>query len=360
MPSPGDPANLIPNLTTLAQLSNKPGSKLAYNQTTGRFSVDEAGKLQGLLRSFSPDSVTKDDYFGEPIRELFAAARPEINVSIQPNVFANAINGLKSLRSSYANDRAKLTVLDAVIEDAELGMKKDPADILQLRQRYQNYLLYGFAQVMLLPRSNPGVCYSFTVHWARRILIGKPSFGVSKNAATAVHPLTLDLTQKTRMMNKVDRTIRALQAELKQWQPTNFGTAVMQEARSQQRFVKYSNLLIFSCTSDAQPIGDTARGSEVIKAVRRTAANVRATATVFVVSLAPKTGASGHAIGIHLDGALHFFDSNLGEFGFPTGFKVDRDRFLDDWWNALYMESRQGRRVQHFRSWKLEGVCLRT
>jgi hypothetical protein len=34
---------------------------------------------------------------------------------------------------------------------------------------------------VFLPVDNEGVCYSFTVHWARRILVGnKPNWGISK------------------------------------------------------------------------------------------------------------------------------------------------------------------------------------
>ena len=74
-------------------------------------------------------------------------------------------------------ERDKLAKLDAVIKDAELGVKKDPDYVIELRNSYKQYLKFGFAQVMFLPASDPGVCYSFTVHWARRILMGKTYFG---------------------------------------------------------------------------------------------------------------------------------------------------------------------------------------
>lgn len=46
---------------------------------------------------------------------------------------------------------------------------------------------------MFLAESNPGVCYSFTAHWARRILMGKTYLGVSSKKQTEVAaPLTLD------------------------------------------------------------------------------------------------------------------------------------------------------------------------
>ncbi|MDQ6433530.1 YopT-type cysteine protease domain-containing protein [Mesorhizobium sp. LHD-90] len=355
MPSPGDPGNLAFNLATLAQLANKPpGSKLSYSPSTARFSVDEPGKLQGVIRTIWRDSITNDEYFGTPIRELFAAAHVnkvadhvnKVAGQVNKNDIDNAISGLKTLRTSYANDQAKLAKLNATIEDAKLGMKEDPAVNQQLRKDYPQYLLYGFAQAMFLPESNSGVCYSFTVHWARRILMGKANFGIRKNQP-AVHPLTLDKAEKKRMMKKVDSTIRDMQSDLKQWRPNQFGTAVKQVATDNQKLAKYSSLNIYSCSNDPQLIDDTASGSEVIKAVRRKAKaenNADNNVEIFLVNFAPKNGRSGHTIGIHLDGGLHFFDSNFGEFRFPPGC-ADRDRFMNDWW-----------RFYSWGSWKMEGV----
>src|ERR1700676_4974254 len=116
MPSPGGRANLQHNLATLAQLRNKPGSKPSYNPDTGRFSIDEQGFLQPLIRTLWRDSVTSEEYFGEPIREIFAAAHAEVRDVTQ------ALAGLQSLRNSYTGE--KLAILDAVIKDARLGVKK--------------------------------------------------------------------------------------------------------------------------------------------------------------------------------------------------------------------------------------------
>jgi hypothetical protein len=116
MPSPGGRANLQHNLDTLAQLRNKPGSKPSYDPDTGRFSIDEQGFLQPLIRTLWRDSVTSEEYFGEPIREIFAAARAK------GSDFTQALAGLQSLRNSYTGE--KLAILDAVIKDARLGKKK--------------------------------------------------------------------------------------------------------------------------------------------------------------------------------------------------------------------------------------------
>ena len=68
----------------------------------------------------------------------------------------------------------------------------------------------GFKQSMFLPVDNEGVCYSFTVHWARRILVGnKPNWGISKKLPEA-HPITPDRDQKERIISKVANKISKL------------------------------------------------------------------------------------------------------------------------------------------------------
>ena len=47
--------------------------------------------------------------------------------------------------------------------------------------------------------------------------------------------------------------------------------------------------------------------------------------SIFLLNLRKGTG--GHTIGIHLDGALHFFDSNVGEFAFPIGSEGDLENY---------------------------------
>ena len=125
MPSAGDSTNLGPNLRTLAQLRNKPGAKLSYDTNRGRFSIQEAGIRQSLARTLSSNSVKNEEYFGRPIRELFAAAHTELDG--EDVDVTDALEGLRALRNSYRGEEEKLEVLDAVIEDAELGMRKDPA-----------------------------------------------------------------------------------------------------------------------------------------------------------------------------------------------------------------------------------------
>jgi len=51
---------------------------------------------------------------------------------------------------------------------------------------------------------------------------------------------------------------------------------------------------------------------------------------------------SAHAIGIRLDGALHFFDSNIGEFAFPDGSRSGNDWRCD------------GLRATRLREWPVE------
>jgi hypothetical protein len=113
------------------------GSKLSYNPSTGRFSIDEPG----LIRTVYKDSVTSEEYFGRPIRELFRAViakkgatgersamvpnrliacKDGIDRDGRGNIAFQAINGLKALRKSYAG-KPELTILNAVIEDVEAG-----------------------------------------------------------------------------------------------------------------------------------------------------------------------------------------------------------------------------------------------
>lgn len=355
MPSPDHPNNLSPNLDTLANLVNKKGSKLSYDKTSGRFSIQEPGVFnQSLARTFSSDSVKSEEYFGAPIRALFAAAYANIDLR---HAFTEAVEGLKALRNSYTGE--KLAILNAVIADAELGVKKDPDYAIQLRKSYERYLRFGLAQVMFLPGTNPGICYSFTVHWARRILIGKTYFGISKKNEAEVRPLTLDAGQKARIMKKVDKTIRPLQDELKNYKPSVLGSRVMDLARGKEdkRLTKYGNLFVLDVCED-QVIGATERGSEIMSKVLQAASGIKGQpAKIFLVSLRKK--AEGHAIGIHLEGALHFFDPNLGEFEFPTGSEKDLASFLDEWWQTFYMVSGSGGMVQHFQYWRLESVQVK-
>ena len=366
MPSPGDSNNLKFNLTTLAQLNYKQtGSKLSYDKITGRFSIQEPGINQTLARTFSPNSVASEEFFGAPIRELFAAAHVEIGKQegalVKKNEFDKAVDGLKALCDSYGkeNQKDKLAILNAVIEDAKLGVKRDPDYVIELRKRYQQYLKFGFAQVMFLQGSNAGVCYSFTTHWARRILLGKTYFGISKKKPnTEANPLTLDSEQKTRIMKKVDKVIRPMQDALLESKSTAFGTGIMIYGKSKEPFARYySDLIVAPFTKDKQQIAATASGSEFMEAVlKETELRTSKLVSIFLVNLGKK--GEGHTIGIHLDGALHFFDPNIGEFAFPTGSDEKLKSFLDDWWKEFYMERDPSGLVQHFQSWALESVTL--
>jgi hypothetical protein len=325
MPSPGDSANLRHNLKTLADLVT-PGSKLSYSPGAGRFSIDQPGRIQGAIRWLWNDSITSEEYFGEPIREVFAAAHAEGR-----NVTA-ALNGLDTLRASYSTDPAKLGILNAVIEDARRGVRKDSTGAIQLRQSCRQYLKFGLSQAMFLPESNRGVCYSFTVHWARRILLGKANFGVSKNSLSEKNPLTLDAEQKTRIMKKVN-VIRPMHAELDRSFKGNpsRGKEMMALAAADERFKKYGNLDI-GIYGNEQQVDVTASGSKVMESVLVLANKCARVwrCSVFLLNLRKGTG--GHTIGIHLDGALHFFDSNVGEFAFPIGSEGDLENFLNRWW----------------------------
>jgi Yersinia/Haemophilus virulence surface antigen len=340
MPSAGDSNNLRPNLNMLAQLAGKPGAKLSYSPGSGLFSIDENTWYQGLARSFSKDSVEKEEYFGQPIRELFAAART--NKSIDATL---ALNGLNALRQSYTGD--KLRILDEVIEDASLGTRKDGPDFVTLRQRYSRYLLFGFKQSMFLPVDNEGVCYSFTVHWARRILVGnKPNWGISKKLPEA-HPITLGRDQKERLISKVTGKIAPLQAELERYPMGQWANRIDEVLSSDKRFSKYADLKIESIisTSWPKPIAANWSGGAFINEVLRRAGN-NPDCSIFILNL--KGGQKGHAVGIHPGTAgLHIFDPNFGEFLFPDGSDQDKQTFLNIWLRS-YRDT--------FDGWGLDGV----
>jgi hypothetical protein len=328
MPSPGDTANLQHNLNVLADLVIL-GSKLSYSPSAGRFSIDKPGPLQGTLRLLWRDSITEEDYFGKPIREVFVAAR------IAHQDTKQALKGLYNLKATYAWDKAKLDILDAVIQDASDAVHKEPLSMIKLRKDYQPYLIFSLSQVMFLPESNKGVCYSITVHWARRILLGKANFGVSSKHPTIRPPhtpVTLDSEQKKRINKKVD-VIRPMHAELDRSFKGNpsRGKEMMALAAADERFKKYGNLDI-GIYGNEQQVDVTASGNKVMESVLVLANKCARVwrCSIFLLNLRKGTG--GHTIGIHLDGALHFFDSNVGEFAFPIGSEGDLENFLNRWW----------------------------
>ena len=171
---------------------------------------------------------------------------------------------------------------------------------------------------MFLPESISGVCYSITVHWARRILFSqKAHFGVTQ--VNTVWPIELDATQKARMMKKI-YTARDLQANLNEYGTYyNFSTLLLNETKK-ERFKKYDVLVFHPYTEHDQVIDAGATGSSVINKVFSVA---NATAdSIFLVNFRNESG-DGHTIGIHRKGAaLHFFDSNVGEFNFPVRYRL--------------------------------------
>jgi hypothetical protein len=355
MPSAADPANLNANLHTFAQLEHSPaGSKLSFNNATGRFSIQKPGPLQVLARTASRDSVTSEEYFGKPARLMFAAAYPQRNTD--NGLFDHALQGLRALRGSYTGD--KRAALDAVISDAQHGLGKESMGNIRLREKYQRFVVYGFSQSMFLPETNPGVCYSFTIEWARRIILSnKESFAASENGPAIPSGNTLTPQQKVRMMAKVDSRIRPLQAEFGGWDVSNFGTLLAGLSRSDNvQFQKYGNLAVFPLTNHPQPIAPDDKGSAVLGHVLTEANRYveRGLANVFLVNMKDRGKPGGHTIGIHLhQGGFHFFDPNFGEFNFPNSAGVNLLAFLNEWWSSFY------RPPHDFESWKLEGVAAR-
>lgn len=347
MPSPADAANLSTNLDVFRNLRTAAqGSKVWFNESTGRFSLQESGGWQSFTRTFSSQTVTSERYFGDPVRDVFAAARAQIGGGVvTQQAFDEAVAGLKALRNSYAD--AKLTALNRVIEDAELGVRRDVQGAIDLRTKYATFLLFGFSQRMFLPETNHGVCYSFTLDWARRILGGKASFGHSKKSAAVRGVVNLNAAQKARIMKKVIGRVAPLHADLSGYSAINFGNvATVVNAR-------YNHLLVGSVVRDAKPIGDTDTGKDILGAAVADAAGEPD--RLFIFNVHKKGGGGGHAVGFELTAThLHFFDSNVGEFEFQWN-ADELDQFFDDWWSGFYMIGSQ----QYFGSWTLDSVRLR-
>ncbi len=345
MPSPGDTANLKHNLDALADLVNrKPGSKLSYSARDGRFSIDEPYEVRGqdvkgAIRFLWRDSITNEEYFGKPIREVFVSAHA------QGSDAKAALSGLNALKATYAGDPVKRNILVAVIQDASDRVHKEPLGVIQLRQDYKPYLKFGLSQQMFLPETNNGVCYSFTVHWARRILLGKANFGVSDNSPDEENPVTLDSAQKARIRRKVD-VIRPMHAELGPTGNKHKGNEMMAIAKKAP-FQKYGNLDIAGYGPEFQ-IDVNTSGSDFIMKVLDHADKCRKVwgSNIFLINLAKET--EGHTIGIHLDGTRHLFDSNVGEFVFPRGSERDQAKFFNRWW-----------KFYNFKSFALEAVMTK-
>jgi len=369
MPSSGDPNNLIPNLDMLSMLEIKPGSKLSYNEKTGRFSIHAAGKLQGVSRTFSKDSVLNEAKFGAPIRELFAAANAAVNdptLGIRNAHIDAALRGLRALADTYAGKPDKLAMMEAVYRDAQAGAHKDSAVLINLRAKYQPYVLFGFTQGMFLTRSAAGVCFSFTVHWARRILLGKPNFGFSKHTGQSPPILTLEEFphQKRRMKQKIDRAIGPMHKYIKTQYAHHYGEVVVDRASAgtNDPYAKYyTELAIYPSELEVRIDAHNQIGSWIIDQVVQIAIaeQFQTNASAFVVGL-KNYSPPGHSIGIHVEttpngsiepGALHFFDPNIGEFLFPPGSDQAKEEFLNEWWALMY-------RRENFYRCVLECVSL--
>jgi hypothetical protein len=348
MPSPADPLNLAPNIDVFRNLRTAAkGTKVWFDESTGLFSTQGKGKWQSLSRTFSSQTVTSEGYFGDPVREVFAAARAQIGAAVTQQAFDEAVAGLKMLRQSYTD--AKLTALNRVIEDAELGVRRDVQGAIDLRTKYAAYLLFGFSQRMFLPETNHGVCYSFCLDWARRILAGKATFGHSSKAAAITGVINLDAAQKARIMKKVAGRVAPLQHTLSGYSASNFGnTATALNA-------KYRHLMVGTVVRDPQTIAGTDEGHDIIGNAVGAAVQEMPTYTLFILNAHKKVGHGGHAVGFHLTGThIHFFDPNVGEFEFALNAQ-HLDQFFDDWWSAFYMIGQQ----QYFGTWTLDSVKIR-
>jgi hypothetical protein len=346
MPSPGDEMNLVPNLTSLGNLPlHGAGAKLGYNATTIRFYVDKGDLLQGVRRTVAGDSVLSDKSFGRPVREVFAAAvrRMEGDEQMADRI-TSALRGLEFLRdTTYADDDCKVRTVQGVINDALYGFRLEPRGFVGFRARHRKFLVYGFSQGMFIEKSSKGICYGFTIDWARRVLwSAKPSYAHSDRRAVGTPaPLTLNMTEKVRMMRKVLVRIRPLQeAHLAAWEdrPTCPPERILDE--DHPLYPRLSNLV--TEVWDTVKFGIKEPGHLVMDKIlesARDAANKWNVGydVVFLLEFGGNL-TEGHSVACRLlpHDAVRFFDPNIGEFLFPSGSDKPRSVFWDDWWSGLY------------------------
>jgi len=108
--------NVLANLDVLATLSRSPpGTKLSYDNGRQTFKVQLPGVGTSLARTFSRQSVESDEYFAQPIMQLFQQAKRE---DAAPEKVLSAYHGLEKLRESYAGDKdAKFAAIQKVLSE---------------------------------------------------------------------------------------------------------------------------------------------------------------------------------------------------------------------------------------------------
>ena len=354
MPSPGDETNLVPNLMTIGNLPDHgAGAKLGYDATTKRFYVHKGDLLQGVRRTVSGDSVLNDKSFGIPVREVFAAAisRAWGDESMASRI-TSALRGLEFLRdTTYAGDDDKVRTVKGVIDDALFGFRLESRGGVRFRARYRKFLVYGFSQGMFVDISQ-GVCHGFALDWARRVLLAnKPSYAHSKHRVSGVPdpPLTLNRTEKIRMMKKVAGRIGPLQEAYGRRRAS-------EETYSVADNPLHSRLMVTE-------VWETVRfdvkepGHLVMGKILESARNAGMNDGVFLLEFGGGLSA-GHTVACRLlpKDAVHFFDPNIGEFLFPLGSSKPQSVFWDDWWQGLYRIPADVKRGDYYTECCVRGV----
>jgi hypothetical protein len=243
MPTAGDGDNLKHNLDVLASLEMaQTGTKLSYDGTTGRFSVQAPGLMQTLARTFSSDSVTSREYFSAPMTALFAAALARIGTGASREQFEAAFRGLKRLQLTYASQPDKLQALERVIsaikqqldralQQQEEKQQEDSARKVYyarpgnfaawLYGKYAKFLIAKIQQDEQISTKSSGVCFGYSLDWLSRkthTQRAKASYLVSKHHPKRPGPGDLlkdlgaspDLDPK-RMAAKIKKGIQPLQ-----------------------------------------------------------------------------------------------------------------------------------------------------
>jgi hypothetical protein len=306
-----------------------------------------------------------DKSFGIPVREVFAAAvRSAEGDEQMTDRITSALRGLEFLRdSTYAGDDRKVRTVQGVINDALFGFRLEPRGFVGFRERHRKFLVYGFSQGMFIEKNSKGICYGFTIDWARRVLwSAKPSYAHSNHRVGGTPaPVALDMGEKVRMMRKVVHRIKPLQqAHLDAWEdrPTLPPERLLDQ--DHHLYPRLSNLV--TDVWDTVRFGTKEPGHSVMDQILQSA---HAAANEWhvgydVVFLLEFGGnlTEGHSVACRLlpNDVIRFFDPNIGEFLFPSGSDKPRSVFWDEWWSGLYRTRKLIKSGDLYRECRVRGV----
>jgi hypothetical protein len=370
VPNPWDRDKIRQNLRDLASI--QAGNKLQYLDD-GFIRINSFALLRG-----ERDSITNDRARNLTVRLIHEAVAVSRQAGAPDRVsrrdIEQALAGLERLRETYP-DGDKRQALDRLLSEAraeltnaqEQSPRADRAeDVRAARAAF--YDAHGHALMVrvdqheLLGLDDAGVCKFFTIDWARRVLLKKPTYAYSKK----FFPDPLE----DRLQRKVDKRLREMETSFMDWGRRGWVTGGYGVRSPSPGFVpgpyagmvfpvnmakgveRYEVVEIFrkSINEGYEDRQDgrarDGEGREVFTALLDQMVQLAGQATedglqaLFNVHLRGRdvdlNQNGAHVIGFDLTGGagtLHFFDCNFGEF--QLCLQSDRDRTLslfEDLW----------------------------